>query len=144
MKRNINKLISSCSILVIIAGVLACNKDLNVTDQNNPTVESYFKTAAELQNGVNAIYSSLRVARWFAREVGSFTHDMRGGECATGGAQLEAPRAELLTASKPDPGNSVMSDVWGGCYTMINRANVLLSKAPDVTDNVRTPRQAGW
>ena len=31
-------------------------------DENNPTTESYFKTAAELQNGVNAIYSTLRSA----------------------------------------------------------------------------------
>ena len=40
--------------------MIACEKKLNVLDQNNPTQESYFKTAAELQNGVNAIYSTFR------------------------------------------------------------------------------------
>ena len=117
-----------------MTSLIGCNKDLEVTDQNNPTVVSYFKTATELQNGVNAIYSTLRAAELVSREW-FFTHDMRGGECAAGGAQLEAPRAELLTQPQPNPGNSVMSDVWGGCYTMINRANVVLSKAPDITDN---------
>ena len=60
---------------------------------------------------------------------------MRGGECASGGSQLEAPRAELLKQPSPAPSNSVMSDVWSGSYRMINRANLVLSKAPGITDN---------
>ena len=119
---------------MIIAGVLACNKDLNVSDQNFLTPDSYFKTASELQNGVNAIYSTLRSGELVGREW-FFTHDMRGGECASGGAQLEAPRAELLTQPKPNPGNAVMTNVWTGAYQMINRANLVLEKAPAITDN---------
>jgi hypothetical protein len=133
MRQNINKLIVGF-ILVVITSILACNKDLDVTDQNNPTTESYFKTAAELQNGVNAIYSTLRAAELVGREW-FFTHDMRGGECASGGAQLEAPRAELLKQNAPSPSNSVMTNVWTGCYQMINRANLIFDKAPGVTDN---------
>jgi starch-binding outer membrane protein, SusD/RagB family len=133
MKRNI-KILAAALILVSIAGVLACNKDLNQTDQNNPTIESYFKTAAQLQNGVNAVYSTLRSGELVGREW-FFTHDMRGSECASGGAQLEAPRAELLTQPQPNPGNAVMTNVWTGAYQMINRANLILEKAPDVTDN---------
>ncbi|KAK6033541.1 SusD family protein [Ostertagia ostertagi] len=60
---------------------------------------------------------------------------MRGGETNSGGAQLEAPRAELLKQPSPAPSNSVMTNVWTGCYQMINRANLVLSKAPGVTDN---------
>jgi starch-binding outer membrane protein, SusD/RagB family len=134
MKQNI-KILAAVLILVIIAGVMACNKDLNVTDQNNPTPESYFKTAAQLQNGVNAVYSTLRSGELVGREW-FFTHDMRGSECASGGAQLEAPRAELLTQPSPNPGNAVMNNVWVGDYQMINRANLVISKAPDVTDNI--------
>lgn len=132
MKRNIFKLILAGSFAVV--GVVACVKRLDVTDPNNPTQESYFKTAAELQNGVNAIYSSLRSANLIGREW-FFTHDMRGGETWAGGAQLEAPRAELLKQASPAPTNSVMTSVWTGCYQMINRANLVLSKAPGVTDN---------
>src|SRR4051812_41327275 len=93
MKRNINN--------VLIAGILtsavfyACSEKLDVMDENNPTTESYFKTVGELQNGVNAIYSSLRAGNLVGREW-FFLHDMRSGETAAGGPQLEAPRAELL------------------------------------------------
>jgi len=132
MKRNIS--ILTIAIILVVTSIIACNKKLNVFDQNNPTTESYFKTASELQNGVNAVYSSLRAGNVVGREW-FFTHDMRGGECASGGAQLEAPRAELLKQPSPAPSNSVMSSVWTGAYQMINRANLVLAKAPGVTDN---------
>jgi starch-binding outer membrane protein, SusD/RagB family len=132
MKNNKNKLV--LATILLLAGVIACNKKLNVLDTNNPTTESYFKTAGELQNGVNAIYSTLRSAQLVGREW-FFTHDMRGGETNAGGAQLEAPRAELLKQPSPAPSNSVMTNVWTGSYQMINRANLVLSKAPGVTDN---------
>jgi starch-binding outer membrane protein, SusD/RagB family len=132
MKKNITKLI--VAFVLVIAGMMACNKKLDVLDKNSPTSESYFKTASELQNGVNSVYSTLRSAQLVGREW-FFTHDMRGGECAAGGAQLEAPRADLLTQPSPALSNSVMSDVWTGCYRMINRANLVVGKAPGVTDN---------
>jgi len=133
MNRNIGILITA----VIAAGtitIVACNKKLDVLDQNNPTTESYFKTAAELQNGVNAVYSTLRSGNLVGREW-FFTHDMRGGETAPGGAQLEAPRAELLKQPSPSPSNAVMTSVWTGSYQMINRANLVISKAAGVTDD---------
>ena len=132
MKQRNYKMISVGVMLLI--SIIACDKKLNVTDQNNPTQESYFKTAAELQNGVNSIYSTLRAAELVGREW-YFVHDMRGGETWAGGAQLEAPRAELLKQASPAPTNAVMTSVWNGCYQMINRANLVLSKAPGVTDN---------
>src|SRR5665213_2511660 len=132
MKRNIKVLVT---IILVTAVIFACNKKLNQLDQNNPTKESYFKTALELQNGVNAVYSSMRGGNLIGREW-FFTHDMRGSETGSGGAQLEAPRAELLTQPTASPSNAVMTSVWNGCYQMINRANLVIAKAPDVTDNI--------
>ena len=133
MKRNIKVL--SVTIIMVTAVIFACNKKLNQLDQNNPTTESYFKTALELQNGVNAVYSSMRGGNLIGREW-FFTHDMRGSETGSGGAQLEAPRAELLTQPTASPSNAVMTSVWNGCYQMINRANLVIAKAPNVTDNI--------
>jgi hypothetical protein len=132
MKKNTKILISA--IILCIVSIIACDKKLNVLDKNNPTTASYFKTAVELQNGVDAVYSSLRAGNLVGREW-FFTHDMRGSETGAGGAQLEAPRAELLKQASPSPSNAVMTSVWNGCYQMINRANLVLAKAPDVTDN---------
>jgi len=132
MKKSIKNIVVATIVLLIIS--IACDKKLNVTDHNNPTTESYFKTASELQNGVNSICSTMRAAELVGREW-FFVHDMRGGETWAGGAQLEAPRAELLKQATPAPTNAVMTSVWNGCYQMINKANVVLSKAPAITDN---------
>ena len=140
MKQNTNKLV--VAVILVISSIIACTKDLDVTDQNNPTTESYFKTSGQLQNGVNAIYSSMRAGNLVGREW-FFTHDMRGSETASGGAQLEAPRAELLTQPTASPANSVMTSVWNGAYQMINRANLIFDKAPDVTDNPGLVSPAG-
>jgi hypothetical protein len=131
MKHNIKSIIATT---LAVTTLLGCIKKLEVLDENNPTTESYFKTALELQNGVNAVYSTLRSAQLVGREW-FFTHDMRGGECWAGGDQLEAPRAELLKQPSPAPSNSVMTNVWTGSYQMINRANLVLGKAPEITDN---------
>ncbi|MBK5271788.1 MAG: RagB/SusD family nutrient uptake outer membrane protein, partial [Bacteroidia bacterium] len=132
MKQKINKI--ALAVILTFTVVVSCDKKLNVLDQNNPTQESYFNTAAELQNGVNAVYSILRAGEMMGREW-FFLHDMRGGETNAGGPQLEAPRAELLFQNNATPSNAVMTNVWNGCYQMINRANLILSKAPGITDN---------
>ncbi|MDO6430318.1 RagB/SusD family nutrient uptake outer membrane protein [Flavitalea sp. BT771] len=132
MRRNIIIIISG--VIIGTAAVIACNKRLNVFDQNNPTIDSYFKTAGELRNGVNAAYSTLRSANLVGREW-FFTHDMRGGETWAGGSQLEAPRAELLKQAAPAPSNSVMTSVWTGSYQIINRTNVVITKGTDVKDD---------
>lgn len=134
MKQDINKLVFIAFLLVFMT-VISCDKKLETTDENSPTQESYFATADELQKGVNAVYSIIRSGNLMGREW-FFTHDMRGGETAPGGAQLEAPRAELMKEPSPAPSNSVMTAVWNGAYQMINRANLILAKAPGVTDNV--------
>jgi starch-binding outer membrane protein, SusD/RagB family len=132
MKKDITKLIAA--LVLVFTSLVACNKKLDVVDGNSPTNESYFKTASELQNGVNAVYSTLRSAELVGREW-FFTHDMRGGECASGGDQLEAPRKDLLTQPSPSAANAVMTNVWTGCYQMINRANTVIGKASGAGDN---------
>ncbi|TXI31415.1 MAG: RagB/SusD family nutrient uptake outer membrane protein [Niabella sp.] len=123
--------------MIISGSIMSCDKKLDVMDADNPTIESYFKNTAELQKGVNSVYSMLRAGRLVGREW-FFIHDMRGAEVAPGGPQLEAPRAELIKQTTPAPSNFVMSMVWEGCYLMINRANVVISKANEIKDDIAT------
>ncbi len=121
-------------VIIAVCLMTACNKKLNVLDENNPTQESYFNNAAELEEGVNAVYSSLRSGALVGREW-YFLHDMRGSEFEAGGPQLEAPRMELLKQNTPSASNSVITNVWTGLYRMINRANLVISKAKDVKND---------
>jgi len=132
MKKNILKIVFAVMMTVVV--MVSCEKKLNVLDTNSPTQESYFKTAVELEKGVNGVYSILRSTPMLGRSW-HYLHSMRGGEVASGGSQLEQPNAELLTSPTPTLNNGAINDSWTGCYQIINRANLVIAKAPGVTDN---------
>lgn len=124
--------------LLIIAGAMslllgACSKNLDKTDPNSVPVDQFFKTAAELQAGTNAVYAAMHGNSLVAREW-FFVHDLRSDDVATGGGQLEAPRGQILIGAT-EPTNSVMNAVWNGAYTMIHRANAVIESGSQVTDN---------
>jgi hypothetical protein len=122
-------------LLAIIAIIFSCKKsELNTSDPNNLTTGNYYKTAAQLKAGVNAIYAVLHQNNLVSREW-YYLHDTRSDEVAAGGGQLEAPRGQLLN-NTDDPTNPVMNSVWNGWYTVIFRANVVTDNAPNVTDNI--------
>jgi hypothetical protein len=133
MKSSI-KILVFAGALALVA-VISCEKKLNVLDTNSPTQESYFKTAVELEKGVNGVYSIIRSTNLLGRSWHYF-HSMRGAEVGSGGTQLEVENNELLTQATVSTTNAQVNNVWTACYQMINRANLVLSKAPGVTDNV--------
>jgi len=123
--------IITCVIITIT--INSCDKNLNKTNPNALTVDGYFKNSSELLKGTNAIYSVFHSNPLVAREW-FFVHDTRSDEVASGGSQLEQPRAQLLTGTH-DPTNSVMNSFWNALYTLIHRANTVIENGSTVTDN---------
>ena len=119
--------------LILTITIISCDKNLNKTDPNVVIVDQFFKNSAELQSATNAVYSAFHGGNLVGREW-FFLHDTRSDEVATGGSQLEAPRAQLLNGIH-DPTNSVMNSVWNALYTLIHRANTVIQNGPNVTDN---------
>jgi starch-binding outer membrane protein, SusD/RagB family len=119
--------------LLTMIGVISCDKNLDKTDPNAVIVSEYFKNSTELLSGTNSIYSAMHGSALVGREW-FFLHDTRSDEFATGGSQLEQPRAQLLTGVH-DPSNSVMNDNWNALYTVIHRANTVIQNGPEVNDN---------
>lgn len=125
-------------IALLTAGFLAtsavsCKKDLLKSNPNNVTSTDYYKTAAELQLGTNAIYTVLRGNNLTTREW-FFLHDLRSDEARAGGGQLEAFRNALLVGPA-DATNSVVGSVFTASYVMIHRANIIIARGAAVTDN---------
>jgi len=132
MKKNISKIVFAGIMTMIV--MISCEEKLNVLDTNSPTQESYFKTAVELEKGVNGVYSILRSTNLLGRSWHYF-HSMRGGEVGAGGDQLEVENKELLNSPNAGPTNAQVNNIWTACYQMINRANLVIAKGPAVTDN---------
>jgi tetratricopeptide (TPR) repeat protein len=125
---------SALTAIIVTATVNSCKKgSLNTSDPNNVTTDQYYKTSAQLTNGVNSIYVAIHSLGLVSREW-FFIHDLRSDEVAAGGGQLEAPRGQMLNGNS-DPANSVLNSVWNTWYIAIFRANVVIQNAPAVTDN---------
>ncbi len=121
------------AVCVIALVVVACKKDLDLTNPSYPTLESYFKNSVELQKGTNSAYSSFHGGALVGREW-FFLQDLRSDEVAAGGGQLEVARNQILIgAIQAD--NAVMNNVWNGLYTVIHRANTVVVNGPNVTDD---------
>ncbi|RIV19142.1 RagB/SusD family nutrient uptake outer membrane protein [Fibrisoma montanum] len=136
MKRNY------LTVTTITLGLLlGCSTDkLDQINPNQYTTETYYNNAAELVKGVNAVYSiwqsyNLTGREWF------FLHDLRSDEMTSGGGQLEAPRNQILIGAQI-PGNPVAFSVWNGLYRAIHRANVVIDKGAEVTDNPTLTKRA--
>ena len=141
MKHRKIYLSASVIIVAITVVIYSCKKAaLDTSDPNNLTTGNYYKTAAQLKQGVNAIYAVLHQNNLVSREW-YYLHDTRSDEVAPGGGQLEAPRLQLYN-NTDDPTNSVMNSVWNGWYTVIFRANVVTDNAPNVTDNVADAKES--
>ncbi|PSL32234.1 RagB/SusD family nutrient uptake outer membrane protein [Chitinophaga ginsengisoli] len=132
MKKHISNKIIIAAVMAAVFST-ACNKDLDKTNPSYATLDKYFKNSVEMQKGTNAIYSSFHAGNLVGREW-FFVEDLRSDDVASGGGQLELPRAQMLNGATTSD-NSVMNSVWRGLYTVIHRANTVIGSAPNVTDD---------
>jgi starch-binding outer membrane protein, SusD/RagB family len=118
--------------IAVVSIVTSCDEELlNTQNPNQITDDAFYTTIDEIGTSVTAIYAVLQGNRMVGREY-FFVHDTRSDEMKAGGAQLEVPRAQLLTGSH-DYTNSVANDVYKGLFTMVHRANVVIVKGAELT-----------
>ena len=126
MKTNkiILSFFSLCTAIVIIS---ACSeKDLELVDPGALSPQTYFKTQAQVQSSVNAVYANLQTIGLFTRAY-FFMYDLMGGD-AGGNPQLEADKVQYLNFSF-DANHGNMGDYWESCYRGINKANFVIGNS---------------
>jgi starch-binding outer membrane protein, SusD/RagB family len=127
-----NSLFSKTSVMVIIL-LMSCNESL--LDKQNPnggTPGSFYSNEVQLTQGINSVYAIAQGNGLVSREW-FFVHDLRSDEMATGGGQLEAPRAQLLTGVH-NSANPLISAVWNGFFRVALRANQVIEGAKNAKE----------
>jgi hypothetical protein len=120
-----------------LAGALglgaACNNDVDITDPNAPSSQTFFASATDAEAAVTATYNTLlRLGtgqRWWA-----FAHDMRSdvGTSTSPWAELQA-FVKLQFPSGYD--FEVNRELWNHSYELISRANLVTANVPNVQMN---------
>ncbi len=113
----------------------SCNEE--ILDKDNPnqlSTETFYRSTDQVIAATNAVYAALQANNLYNREY-FFLHDLLSDDCQTGGAQLEAVRAQVLNGVY-DGSNKLVNDVWQGLYRTVARANQVIENVPNAPETV--------
>jgi hypothetical protein len=116
------------TMLALIGGITACNKELDVQNPDSQTTYDFGKTEADLQEATIACYNPLRYDGTFSR-VGYTLDAVRGDEVWNSSQQWYLEYDNLNS-----PGTIGIGDEWPwrSFYIVVNHANFILSKVDGV------------
>ncbi|MDR7211751.1 RagB/SusD family nutrient uptake outer membrane protein [Flavobacterium piscis] len=114
-------------IVIVLSGILAINscdtKDLELTNPNALSPETFFKTKNQVQSAVNACYANLQTRGLYARHL-FFALDLMSQE-AKGNPQLEGNKVPFSNFTF-DASSDIVQYYWESCFLGISKANFVL------------------
>ena len=114
-------------VIAIVSGILvidSCDtKDFDLTNPNELSPETFFKTPAQVESSVNATYANLQTIGLYARNY-FFAMDLMGHD-ALGNPQLEGNKQPFQNFSF-NSGSDIIQFYWESCFIGISRANFVL------------------
>jgi tetratricopeptide (TPR) repeat protein len=114
-------------IVVVLLGILTINScndnDLELTNPNQLSPETFFKSEAQVQSAVNAAYANLQTRGLYARHI-FFALDNMAQE-NKGNPQLEGNKKPFLDFSF-DASSDIIQFYWETCFLGISKANFVL------------------
>jgi len=120
-------------IVIVLLGVLTTNScndnDLELTNPNELSPETYFKNEIQVQASVNAAYANLQTRGLYARHI-FFALDNMAQE-NKGNPQLEGNKAPFLNFSF-DASSDIIQFYWETCFLGIAKANFVIDNADKI------------
>lgn len=112
----------------LIVGFTSCDKDLDVTNPNSQTFDTYWQDSDEALEGLTAAYAGLIVEGTYMRMLPACT-DGRGDDFRGNSPWVAYDQFSAFTIPATDP---TVEWVWRDHYQCIYRANQVLHYVPDI------------
>ena len=116
--------------VTVIAGAGCKKSELDITNPNQATTQQFWLSAADAQQGLNAVYSTYHrgaLSRWM-----HFLTIVRADEAfSTSPAPWIRNYFDLFNYENYNDG--LISSLWGDCYIGINRCNQVLDNVPTIS-----------
>jgi len=120
-------------ILAVVSGILvidACDSsDLELTNPNTLSPETFFTTANQVESSVNATYALLQTRGLYSRNI-FFALDLMGQD-AKGNPQLEGNKQPFQNFSF-NSGSDIIQYYWESCFIGISRSNFVLDNTEKI------------
>lgn len=132
------KIFRKIFIPALIIGALvipdSCKEEkLELTNPNQLSPETYFKTATQVQSAINAVYGSLQTTSLYNRHIW-FGYDNMSHE-NSGNSQLEADKRQYLNFTF-DASHGAIGGFWASCYRGINKANFVINNEEIINEQI--------
>lgn len=120
-------------IVVVLSGIFAINscdtKDLELTNPNQLSPETFFTTKAQVQSAVNSTYANLQTRGLYARHI-FFALDLMSQE-AKGNPQLEGNKKPFSNFGF-DGSSDIIQYYWNTCFEGIYKCNFVLENTEKI------------
>ena len=130
LRGNLSRLLTCASFGAGLGAALAGCADLEVTNPNEPSLETFWKTPQDALRGTNAVYAGLlplgTYGRWQA-----FAYDIRSD---VGTARI-SPWGDLANYNRFVLNNydfDINRDMWNDHFRGISRANQVIAYVPNI------------
>ena len=117
---------------LIFSGIfLSCEDKLNLAPQNNLSLDNFFQSQQDLEQALVGVYDALQETGQYGlnfiyfmevRSDNSFSRSITNSGGEFGDIEL----------FRDKPTNSRLNATWSSCYRTIQRANVVISRAPSI------------
>lgn len=120
---------------ICVVAVNSCNMNLDLTNPNELSPDTFFQNEVQLKSAVNASYANLQTQGLYSRHM-FFMMDNMAHENG-GNPQLEADKVQYLDFSWPVNHGAIFL-YWDACYRGINKANFAIDNAMAMEDGIVT------
>jgi len=116
-------------ISLLCLATAGCKRDLNIIDPNSPTQQTFWKSANDALQGLNAVYSTYHrpgLCRWLY-----FITIIRSDE-----GYSTSPNTDIINVydkfNITDYNDGQITSTYDDCYVGINRCNQVLDNVPNI------------
>ena len=128
LRRRAGRAAALCAAAASL-GAIGCKNDVNITNPNTITTQTYWRTANDAQQGLTAAYNTLGYLGMFLR-WGIFAYDMRSDEGTSLSPNPDLQNYVKFTFSTYD--EEANATIFGDSYTMISRVNQVIAHVPAI------------
>lgn len=120
--------------LFLVIGLLtlcSCNDFLTEYPTNNENVPNFYKTEADIEQGVNAAYNALAASGQYGKNF-IYLMEVRSDNSSVGSLTNSGGIYGDIYLFRESPYNVVLNDTWVACYEGIKRCNIVLDRINNV------------
>lgn len=137
MKKNI---IKGCVLTTLVLLCSSCDDFLNQEPISNGSVTGFYKTQADIEQGIAGAYNSLQSYKQYGANF-VFFMEVRSDNTYTESITTSGGIYGDFDLFRTTSTNSILDLTWAGCYEGIQRCNIVLGNIDNVVMNETLKRQ---